>query len=137
MLLFSLRLLAKFEFPARISNKTCLNVYFNSSAQRFMVKSTQSQTFPGPPSLAQLSILLQGSGSSVRESVDNKLHDCNSPLLFSYGGNHGSSRHPTTSSRNANEAESSFIQDKPEDEPQTSFVEAENTAWLVLPVLIS
>ena len=24
-LLFSLRLLAKFEFPARISNKTCLN----------------------------------------------------------------------------------------------------------------
>ena len=23
---FSLRLLAKFEFPARISNKTCLNV---------------------------------------------------------------------------------------------------------------
>ena len=25
-LLFSLRLLAKFEFPARISNKTCLNL---------------------------------------------------------------------------------------------------------------
>ena len=24
---FSLRLLAKFEFPARISNKTCLNLY--------------------------------------------------------------------------------------------------------------
>ena len=28
-LLFSLRLLAKFEFPARISNKTCLNLLSN------------------------------------------------------------------------------------------------------------
>ena len=29
--LFSLRLLAKFELPARISNKTCLNHVLNTS----------------------------------------------------------------------------------------------------------
>ena len=51
-LLFLLRHLAKFEFPARIPNKTCLNICFNLSAQMFMVKTVSHLS----PSLSDSSI---------------------------------------------------------------------------------
>ena len=40
---FSQRLLAKFEFPARISNKTCLNILENSPFRRSVVDTQVSQ----------------------------------------------------------------------------------------------
>ena len=81
----------------------------------------------------KLPILLRESGSWMRVSVDNKLYGRNLPLPSSYGGNQGSSGHPNgfsrTSSINSNEAESSFIQDKPGAEVETSVVDVENTTW--------